>query len=441
MKNFTSPLKSRFEKIAKDLFANLQSGENLQLNLRAEKSTFLRFSQNKVRQNTDVEQASISLELHKNGKTVHVHSTLGANDSFQNLLDHCRKEVEILPEDPNQVNMKNHGNSDSEHAGKIPSSSEVIQAVVKVAEGSDLAGLFAGGVVVIANKNSLGQSHWFATESFSLDYSLYNGPKAAKSIYGGTEWNFSDWQKNFARTKEQLHLLEKPQVAVKPGTYRTYLAPGAVGEILSIMSWGAMSAGAWKRGDSPFKKFAEKEITFSPKFTLRENFGLGLCPKFNSLGEVAPETLVTIKEGKLENLLTSSRSAKEFGLTSNGSDGQEGFRSPEILPGSLKEEEILKELGTGLYLSNLHYLNWSDRDSARVTGMTRYACFWVENGKIQGPIKDLRFDVSLYDVFGKDLLALTEKSEVDPETSTYEHRAVGGKKMPGALIEGFTFTL
>ena len=28
--------------------------------------------------------------------------------------------------------------------------------------------------------------------------------------------------------------------------------------------------------------------------------------------------------------------------------------------GLLREQDVLKELGTGLYLSNLHYLNWSD---------------------------------------------------------------------------------
>ncbi len=441
MKTFTQPLKQKFDSLCQEIFSQKQEGEDLRINLQAEKSTFLRFNQNKVRQNTDVEQVAISLQMQKNSRTVGLSFYLGDSTPVKEYLQKLRSEVDVLPEDPNQVPMKNHGSSDSEMPGKIPSSQEVIEAVVKVAEGSDLAGIYSGGAIVIANKNSMGQSHWFATETFVLDYSLYNGPKAAKSLYGGTQWALDDWKKNFTRTKEQLALLEKPKVSVKPGKYRTYLAPGAVTELLGIMSWGAVSARSWKMGTSPFRKFVEKEVSLSPKFTLRENFALGLCPKFNSLGEIAPETLDVVKEGQLRNLMTSSRSAKEFQLEANGADGGEGLRSAEILPGSLKEAEILQQLGTGLYLSNLHYLNWSDPESARVTGMTRYACFWVENGKIQGPIQDLRFDVSLYDVFGKDLLALTEKAEVDLNTSTYEQRAVGGSKAPGALIEGFTFTL
>lgn len=113
----------------------------------------------------------------------------------------------------------------------------------------------------------------------------------------------------------------------------------------------------------------------------------------------------------------------------------------EILPGTLRREDILKELGTGLYLSNLHYLNWSDRLNARITGMTRYACFWVENGEIVAPIEDLRFDESLYDCLGANLLNITDFEEVDPMVSTYESRAFGGKKVPGMLIKDFKFTL
>ena len=31
--------------------------------------------------------------------------------------------------------------------------------------------------------------------------------------------------------------------------------------------------------------------------------------------------------------------------------------------------------------------------------MTRYACFWVEGGEVVGPIKDMRWDESLYDAW------------------------------------------
>ena len=35
-----------------------------------------------------------------------------------------------------------------------------------------------------------------------------------------------------------------------------------------------------------------------------------------------------------------------------------------------------------------------------LTGMTRFATFWVEDGRIQGPVGTMRFDDSLYDFLG-----------------------------------------
>jgi predicted Zn-dependent protease len=101
----------------------------------------------------------------------------------------------------------------------------------------------------------------------------------------------------------------------------------------------------------------------------------------------------------------------------------------------------LAELDTGLYLSNLHYLNWSDRPTGRITGMTRYACFWVEDGELVAPIENLRFDESLYHCLGDRLINLTTTQDFIPETGTYDHRNLGGAWLPGAIINDFTFTL
>lgn len=117
------------------------------------------------------------------------------------------------------------------------------------------------------------------------------------------------------------------------------------------------------------------------------------------------------------------------------------MRSPEVATGNLAEADILKQLDTGLYLSNLHYLNWSDRTGGRITGMTRYACFWVENGEFIAPIENLRFDDSIYDFFGDNLENLTDFCEFIPDTGTYEKRSLGGIFAPGMLVNKFTFTL
>ncbi len=444
--SFTENMKQSFNQVADHLLGQLKNGEQANVNLNAEESLFVRFNGNKVRQNTHVEQRTLGLLLQKDGKTAHVSfSITGQAEEDKKRADfwlsQARKECDLLPEDPYQVPIKNNGTSDSTFKGALLPDDQVISAITNPAQGTDLAGLYCGGPLISANKNSQGQSHWFATENFFMDYSLYHGEKAVKSVYAGTAWNQKDFDANLALSKNQLNLMDRPKVTLKPGAYRTYLAPGAVAEMASMLSWGALSFNAYKQGGSALQKLAEKEKSLSKLLSLRENYGLGLTHRFNSLGELADDTLELISAGELKNFMTSSRSAKEYGVQGNAADSYEAPRSLEILPGGLKEQDILKELGTGLYLSNLHYLNWSDRLNARITGMTRYACFWVENGEIIAPIADLRFDESLYDCWGPNLLAVTEFQAVDPMVSTYESRSFGGKKVPGMLIKDFKFTL
>ncbi|MFK5047635.1 hypothetical protein ACI4CD_28420, partial [Klebsiella pneumoniae] len=91
--------------------------------------------------------------------------------------------------------------------GELLGPDELVRAVASAAESSDLAGLYAGGPIIRANRNSKGQRHWFATENFLLDYSLYDGPRAAKATYAGARWNQADWEKHLGRTRAQLKLL------------------------------------------------------------------------------------------------------------------------------------------------------------------------------------------------------------------------------------------
>lgn len=76
-----------------------------------------------------------------------------------------------------------------------------------------------------------------------------------------------------------------------------------------------------------------------------------------------------------------------------------------------------------------------------MTGMTRFACFWVENGEMVAPIEDLRFDESLYKFFGENLVELTHFTETFPEPGSYQRKGIGGAKVPGMIVKDFAFTL
>jgi predicted Zn-dependent protease len=367
-----------------------------------------------------------------------------AMDQAQALaaLAALRLDVPQLPENPYLVLPSGESTSREVHAGELLDAESVASTVLASVADLDFAGIYAAGSLIRAYADSVGQRHWFATDTFSLDYSLFTeSGQAVKETLAGSRWDQADYEAQIAAARLQLERLSQPAKTIQRGQYRTYLAPAAVHELVYMLSWGGVSEASYRQGGSCFGAMRRGEKQLSPKFTLRENFSQGLVPRFNELGEVAPQRLPLIAQGELVNLLVSSKTAKEYGLEPNGANQEEVLRSPELLPGTLQRDRILAELGTGLYVSNLHYLNWSDRPNGRITGMTRYACFWVEDGEIVAPIENLRFDDSLYQFWGENLVELTDFQAFIPDVGTYDHRNLGGVLVPGMIVDNFTYTL
>ncbi len=439
-------MKKQFKTIGTALFSLLENQEEISLRLAGEDTLYIRYNGGQVRQNTQVHQYLMTL-VYKNGKKILTQSwSLGNNPAeslleAQRYLSFLREEAKNIAESPYEPDMVNHGHSEVDHPGRLPSSETIFQEVQQACAGADFCGLLASGQQVIATQNSKGQFHWFSKESFFVDYSLYFGDRAVKAYYAGSEWSPLGLKENVKKSIEHLEVMKRPLVKVKPGAYRVFLAPGAVAELLAYLSYSSFSFRSFKSGEGLLIDLGHQHKALSPLLTIQENFDLGFVPAFNNLGEVSPAKVPLIQNGELKNWLVSTATAKEFQVDGNHASPSESPRSLEILPGTLHKEDVLAHLGTGLYLANLHYVNASDQKSARLTGMTRFAAFWVEDGKIVGPIDDLRFDESLYTAWGSKLLALTADVEVIPDTSTYGARALSGNKLPGMLIDQFSFTI
>lgn len=449
--SFVDFTKNWLNELANRSFQELSANEELGLSLNGENSDYVRFNRSLVRQSTQVEQRNLELTFQSNGRGLNYKISLSGKTeedwkAIQSLIWRAREESQVSPLNPFLVSMQNNGVSHEEFAGKPLGAEEVIPMICEAASQVDMAGFYASGEMIRAHQNSKGQKHWFSTKNFFFDYSLYTvnkegENKAVKGVYADSQWNEQNFRGGLQDKLNQLRILERPCKRIAPGNYRVYLAPSAVAEILATTYWRGFGYSTYKRGQSPFQQMVEGKIQLSPLLNLRENFKLGLNCQFNSQGEVAPSNLVIIENGSLKNLLINSKTAKEYGVDGNAASDSESLRSPEIADGALDPGHVLKELKTGIYINNLHYLNWSDLRSARITGVTRYACFWVQEGEILGPIRDLRFDESLYRCWGTELEAITNQSIIDPSVGTYFERETGGRKVPGMLIRDFVFTL
>ena len=179
-------------------------------------------------------------------------------------------------------------------------------------------------------------------------------------------------------------------------------------------------------------------VTLNPKVTLSESSASGIAPSFTREGFPRPKRVTLIGEGAYRDCLVGPRSAREYGVPVTGSELPESL---ELESGQLPRNQAVEVLDRGLLINNLWYSNFSDPDACRITGMTRFACLWVENGQVVAPLNVMRFDETLYNILGARLIALSEQREHIFDTSTYERRSEASALLPGALVEAFTLTL
>lgn len=441
-----SQMQAAFELLANQLYAELGDDEALTLSVQGEDTTFVRFNRAKVRQVTQVLQWDLTLRYQRGGKILSYSLQLGAPlaDSLAQclgVLAELREQAAVLPDDPFAGEVENHGRTCEIFTGQLPSLNQLLTQCAERLQDVDLAGIYTAGPLYRGISNSCGTLHWYQAETFVFDYSIYHGDRAVKGCYAGKDWQPEVLVAQLVEKNAQLGLLKRDKIRIAPGGYRCYLAPAAVAELAHLLSWGGFSLGAYRRGGSPLGDFYEGRKTLSDKLSINEDYRLGYAPRFNSDGALAPELLTLIERGRAGHQLVSARSGREYDCPATGADEAEIPRSLAFAAGDLAEEAVLERLGTGLYISNLHYLNWSDRKGGRFTGMTRFACFWVEAGKIIGPIEDMRFDETIYQCLGANLEAVTRSIAIEPQVGTYFTRQLGATCAPGLLLGEFIFTL
>ncbi len=120
--------------------------------------------------------------------------------------------------------------------------------------------------------------------------------------------------------------------------------------------------------------------------------GLGSAP-FDGDG-VATAAKDLISEGVLRTYLLDAYSARRLGMETTGNAG--GARNLRIEMGDMDRSAMLREMGTGLFVTEL-----MGQGANPVTGdySQGAAGFWVENGEIQYPVEEITIASNLEEMF------------------------------------------
>jgi predicted Zn-dependent protease len=440
-------MKAHFFELADFVQALAGAGEVIASCFAAESSDFIRFNKSAVRQATTVRQVRWTLTLIHGGRRADATATLSGQvaadrEQLKAMLASLREGIAQAPVDPYLLYPTEPVNTARESTGEIPDASVVIDAVLEAGRGLDLVGLYAGGPIHEGFANSLGQRNWQRVDNFNFEWCLYHDrDKAVKTSYSGPRWEADAFAAKMRFAREQLALLGRPARTLDPGHYRAYLAPAAMEDVLGMLCWGGFGLKSQRTKQSPLMRLADGKERFDPRVTIAENTAEGLAAGFQREGFVRPGRVELVRGGQLGDALASPRSAKEYGVETNGANGEEAPESLDLAAGELARADVLKALDRGIYVGNLWYLNFSDRSACRLTGMTRFASFWVEGGEIRAPLDVMRFDDSAFRMLGSELEALTKERDLILQGGTYGARNTASMRTPGTLLRDFTLVL
>lgn len=440
-------MKSYFQKISDYLFNSLESNEILILNFDAEQTDFVRFNHAKIRQAGNVNQATLTLSLVYKRKSLNSIIRLSLDYEKDTVLllrtlYYLRREIPELPQDPYLMYERNLNSFDIETNNQSLDSFIITNSILEGCHSLDMVGILSTGRIMKGFSNSLGQFNWHESQSFNFDWSMYTDTgKAIKQNYSDQIWNQNTFSSLLEECKQKLNVIDNEEQTIKPGEYRVYLSPSALNEIVDMLSWGGFSYKANKIGSSPLHFMMKGEKKFNKIVSFTEDLTNGISPKFHSDGFIKPDTTELIINGEYKSSLISPRSALEYSVNHNAAEYYESPVSINLKEGAIENNDILKTLKDGIYISNLWYLNFSDLNNGRVTGLTRFGCFKVSNGEYQGPINTMRFDETVYNIFGDKLIGLTNNKQLLIDSSTYEERSTHSSSIPGAIVEDFKMTL
>jgi len=204
---------------------------------------------------------------------------------------------------------------------------------------------------------------------------------------------------------DALHLtrLSENPVAFEPGRRTAILGRPAVAQIMYLMARDIDALQSITPLFNPQTGLARiHERVVDPRITLRSdpNDPEGGYLPFNYRGHpLIPMTW--IERGVLVQLPTYAVAAADYGVTPTNYPPS----SLHMEGGTDTIDEMIANCKEGIYVNRLAALEKVDWHTGMMTGVTSGGCFLVRNGKIEKPIRDLRFLDSPY-FFLNNLVAI-----------------------------------
>ena len=426
--------------------AEAAGADEVEAVISADEARLTRFANSEIHQNVAETNASLNLRV-AIGRRVGVASSNRLDeDGLRRLAEAAvaiaRNSAELedwagLPE-PTPTAEIAVGWSDAT-AGSTPElRAEGVRAVIAAADGADVRayGSFSTSAERLAVANSKGiRADQRRTTSQLLTVMMAADGGSGYAESAAVDATTIDAAAIGREAADKARATANP-VSIDPGDWPVVLEEYAVVDLLSILAYVGFSALAVLEERSfaePGKVIGSELVTIVDDATEP-----GAMPMAFDYEGVAKQRVVLVERGVCRDVVWDAQTAARGGRQSTG----HGLPAPNpygpfplnmvMSAGDASRDELIGGLERGLLVTRFHYTNPVHPKLAIVTGMTRDGTFLVEDGRIVGPVRNLRFTQSY-------LAALAGTTAVGRERRTLRGD-FGGVLVPAVRIDGWTFT-
>lgn len=226
-------------------------------------------------------------------------------------------------------------------------------------------------------------------------------------------------------------------IELEPGRYTVILEPSAVLDLVASLWYEFAGTSHVDKLSALLDKVGKK--VFGDNITIVDDAYHTSQSGAPFDGEGKRRQVVTlVQNGVLTNLVAGRRSAEKLGLAPTGHGLQEPSSMGEyplnlvVTGGDSSVDRMVSETERGILLTRVWYVRMVDKTTLLLTGMTQDGTFLVENGKVTQGIKNMRFNVSLFEM-------LTSVLALGPSERTAGEEGFPAV-VPAMKVEGFNFT-
>ncbi|MEG3930291.1 TldD/PmbA family protein [Microcoleus sp. T3_B1] len=411
---------------AEEVFVSLSTGEE----------SLSRFSENQISQNISKTVFNLSITSYFGNKSASAAVTEFDEDAIASAVKRSEELARIAPADPEWMPLLPPQTYDlrspafdaaTATVSPLARAEMVQQACARSSQGgahgsgtlSTEASLYA-----IASSTGLRACNQSTDADFSFTARVEDGSSWAKS----TAWSINELP--IAQLAEQVldrAIASRNPRPITPGVYPVIFDGAAFAGLLPWVIW-SLDARAADEGRS-FMSIADAEGNrageqiFSPLVQVQRDPAHPLLRSNTFFGDgLSNNYLEIIKDGVPQSLSYSRYWAAQKGKEAKGA------YYPIVMTGSDQSlADLIAQTERGIFVSRAWYVRYVNPKTLEVTGMTRDGTFWIEDGKIAYPIKNLRFNQVLPDML----------RDVDAVSTVKRY---GGSVVPGVRVKAFNFT-